>query len=76
MQGRPRPSWRNHQTVLSPHSGRDCVKSLRSSYTGLYPQSLWTRRSLDAEIGAFAPGSSGRGVPENERERERAPERE
>ena len=23
---------------LSPYSGRDCVKSLRSSYTGLYPQ--------------------------------------
>ena len=22
------------------HSGRDCVKPLRSSYTGLYPQSL------------------------------------
>ena len=24
---------------ISPHSGRDCVKSLRSSCTGLYPQS-------------------------------------
>ena len=23
---------------ISPHSGLDCVKSLRSSYTGLYPQ--------------------------------------
>ena len=23
---------------ISPYSGRDCVKSLRSSYTGLYPQ--------------------------------------
>ena len=25
---------------ISPHSGRDCVKSLRSSYSGLYPQSV------------------------------------
>ena len=25
---------------ISPYSGRDCVKSLRSSYTGLYPQTL------------------------------------
>ena len=25
---------------ISPYSGRDCVKSLQSSYTGLYPQSL------------------------------------
>ena len=25
--------------VVSPYSGRDCVKSLGSSYTGLYPQS-------------------------------------
>ena len=25
---------------ISPDSGRDCVKSLRSSYTGLYPQTL------------------------------------
>ena len=24
---------------ISPYSGRDCVKSLRSSYTGLYPRS-------------------------------------
>ena len=23
---------------IYPYSGRDCVKSLRSSYTGLYPQ--------------------------------------
>jgi hypothetical protein len=26
-------------TYQSPESGRDCVKSLRSSYTGLCPQS-------------------------------------
>ena len=26
---------------ISPYSGRDCVKSLRSSYTGLYHQSVW-----------------------------------
>ena len=25
---------------ISPDSGRDCVKSPRSSYTGLYPQYL------------------------------------
>jgi hypothetical protein len=25
-------------TRISPYSGRDCVKSLRSSYAGLYPQ--------------------------------------
>ena len=24
-----------------PYSGRDCAKSLRSSYTGLYPQRTW-----------------------------------
>ena len=28
------------RAYISPYSGRDCVKSLRSSYTGLYPQSL------------------------------------
>jgi len=28
---------------LSPYSGRDCVKSHRSSYTGLYPQNLMRR---------------------------------
>ena len=24
--------------LISPYGGRDCVKSFRSSYTGLYPQ--------------------------------------
>ena len=25
---------------ISPYSGRECVKLIRSSYTGLYPQSV------------------------------------
>ena len=29
---------------ISPGSGRDCAKSLRSCYTGLYPQRGWGRR--------------------------------
>ena len=31
------PVWRKGG-LISPYSGRDCVKSLRSSYTGLYSQ--------------------------------------
>ena len=34
------------RTPISPHSGRDCVKSLRSSYTGLYPQTPFVRRRV------------------------------
>jgi len=32
------PGVRRTCAPISPYSGRDCVKSLRSSYTGLYPQ--------------------------------------
>jgi len=31
---------------VSPYSGRDCVKSLRLSYTGLYPQTQPTSRPV------------------------------
>jgi len=31
--------------LIPPYSGRDCVKSLRSSYMGLYPQSQQKTRS-------------------------------
>ena len=33
--------------IISPYSGRDCVKSLRSFYTGLYPQTPRTGSNCD-----------------------------
>ena len=37
---------------MSPSSGRDCVKSLRLSYTGLYPQSpAVCARAIVANVG-------------------------
>ena len=58
---------------MAPHSGRDCVKSLRSSYTGSYPQSGAVKRGArcakaDTNLGRRAGkggeemGGEGRGV--------------
>ena len=54
----------------SPYSGRDCVKSLRSSYTGLYPQS-----ASDKEKERARKRERGSNERENDRERERRGER-
>ena len=46
MRGTARaPSVRHRATCgpISPYSGRDCVKSLRSSYKGVYPQTAARR---------------------------------
>jgi len=42
-------TW-SHSEPISPYSGRDCVKSLRSSYAGLYPQTegWWWRAGAGA----------------------------
>ena len=49
----PNPELRWHGEDISPYSGRDSVKSLRSSYTGLYPHDDWTagRRSEERDVG-------------------------
>ena len=36
---------------IAPYSGRDCVKSLRSSYTGLYPQTFGTLSTFYQDLG-------------------------
>ena len=50
VEGLIKLKWHDHCTcgLISPYSGRDCVKSLRSSYMGLYPQSF--RETLDESV--------------------------
>ena len=50
-------------TGVTLHSGRDCVKSLRSSYTGLYPQTgrLEDCSALTADAPTRDAGVSGPG---------------
>jgi len=40
---------------MSPDSGRDCVKSLRSFYTGLYPQSVVKGRYISKGWAVIVP---------------------
>jgi hypothetical protein len=53
--------------LVSPYSGRDCVKSLRSSYMGLYPQRLAGYSQVDKLASRYKSvhfrATVARGVP-------------
>ena len=48
--------WRCNP-FISPDNGRECVKSLRSSYMGLYPQQLGCPRRSESSCAAMARAS-------------------